>query len=249
MVAVPASRLRLVLFTALLLVGRENLVVAQQPPEAAASFRWWHGLVAVGAYGLLTTFDDNIQSFVRDNRSETGNRVASVARRMGQPEVFATVGLGVLMSGVISGDRGLREAGARISTSLVLAGGVVTIAKYVAGRSRPSRLENDADDFQPFSGNSSAPSGHTAMAFALATSLSDEIHHTWASIGLYTAAGATAWSRVNDNAHWASDVLAGAAVGIVSAKFINGRIRLFGMRSPLVRPAPGGIALTWSGQF
>lgn len=210
---------------------------------------WWHAALAVGVYGALTTLDDQIQSFVRDNRTESGNDVAAVFRRMGQPEVFASVGLGVLMTGVFTGDREVRQAGARISTSLALAGGMVTVAKFVVGRARPSRVGNDADDFAPFSGNSSAPSGHTAMAFALAASLSDEIHNTWASIALYTAATGTAWSRVNDNAHWASDVVAGAAVGIVSAKFINGRIRLFGMQSPLVRPTAEGIALGWSGDF
>jgi membrane-associated phospholipid phosphatase len=205
--------------------------------------------VAVGVYGAFTTLDDEIQSLVQDNRSESGDQVASVFKRMGGPEVFATVGLGVLMTGVIAGDNDIRQAGARISTSLALAGGMVTVAKFVVGRSRPSGLAHDADDFAPFSGNSSAPSGHTAMAFALAASLSDEIHNPWAGVALYTAAAGTAWSRVNDNAHWASDVIAGAAVGIVSAKFINGRIRLFGMSSPLVRPTADGIALSWSGDF
>ena len=57
------------------------------------------------------------------------------------------------------------------------------------------------------------PSGHTTMAFALATALSDDIHRTWASVGLYTMATGVAWSRLNDNRHWLSDVAGGRSRG------------------------------------
>lgn len=218
-------------------------------PSTGSNFKWWHGAVAVGAYTLLTTFDDPLQRFVRDNRSEPGNNIAGIARRMGQPEVYLTAGLGVLATGLISGNDRVRDAGLRITSSLALAGTIVTVGKLTAGRMRPSAPGTDGDEFHPFSGNSSAPSGHTAMAFALATALSDEIHNLWVTLGLYTAATATGWSRVNDNAHWTSDVVAGAALGIISAKFVSDRLRLFGLRSPLVGASPTGVSLSWSGTF
>lgn len=222
---------------------------AQAKPNPVSHVRWWHGLAALGGYALLTTLDDSFKDFAQDNRSGTSDDVARVTRQFGQPEVYATVGLGVLTTGLISGDRDVRDAGLRISSSLAMTGVVVTAAKFVAGRSRPSRENSDADDFRPFSGNTSAPSGHSAMAFALATSLSDEIGNPWASVGLYTVATATAWSRVNDNVHWFSDVVAGAAIGIVSAKFMNGRLTIFGIKPPSLRPTRSGIALGWSGTF
>ena len=222
--------------------------LAQQssPP---AHLRWWHAMAALGGYAILVQVDDGIQRFAQDNRSDTSDDIARVARQMGQPEVYATVGLGVLGAGLVTGDREVRDAGIRISSSLAMAGIVVTVAKQVAGRSRPSREGSDAEDFHPFSGNTSAPSGHSAMAFALAASLGEEIHNPWASFGLYAAATATAWSRVNDNVHWFSDIVAGAAVGVVSAKFMNGKITVLGIRPPRLRPAPGGVALGWSGTF
>ena len=55
------------------------------------------------------------------------------------------------------------------------------------------------------------------MAFALAASVSNEVHFWPAQVGLYGAATLTGWSRINDNKHWLSDVLGGAAVGITSA--------------------------------
>lgn len=233
-------------------IGLCSRLAAQElepPQHQGAELKWWHGAAAVGAYALFTTFDNSLQDFVRDNRSGTTSGIASVAKRIGQPEVFVTASLGVLATGMISGNDRLTQAGIRITSSLAMAGTVVTVAKFTAGRMRPSNPGTDADDFRPFSGNASAPSGHTAMAFALATALSDEIHNPWVSVGLYTAATATAWSRVHDNAHWTSDVVAGAALGIVSAKFVSGRLRLFGLQSPFVAPSPSGVTISWSGSF
>jgi hypothetical protein len=62
-------------------------------------------------------------------------------------------------------------------------------------------------------------------------------------------AAATAWSRVNDNVHWFSDVAAGAVVGIVAAKFMNGKVTIFGVHPPHLRLTPSGAGLAWSGAF
>ena len=92
------------------------------------------------------------------------------------------------------------------------------------------------------------PSGHS-LDIALATSLADDIHRPWASVGLYGMASAVAWSRVNDNRHWLTDVTAGALVGITSAKLASGRWRIFGLRPPSVMVGPRGAGLAWQGSF
>lgn len=222
--------------------------VAQESKHSVGSIRWWHGLAAIGGYALLVQVDDHFQRFFQDNRSETSDDIATVTRQMGQPEVYATVGLGVIATGLVSGNREVRDAGIRISSSLAMAGVVVTVAKFVTGRARPSG-DNEAEDFQPFSGKTSAPSGHAAMAFALAASLGEEVHNGWASAGLYTLAATTAWSRVNDDVHWFSDIAAGALVGIVAAKFMNGKLSIFGIQPPRLRPTRSGMRLEWSGAF
>lgn len=65
----------------------------------------------------------------------------------------------------------------------------------------------------------SFPSGHTAQAFAAATFMAKEYGHKsfWYSIGAYTIATGVGVMRVLNNRHWASDVLAGAGIGILSA--------------------------------
>jgi len=116
----------------------------------------------------------------------------------------------------------------------------------VVGRRRPNGGRG-AYDFSPFSGQDSWPSGHTTMAFALATSVSDEVHSLPVTVALYGAATMTAWSRMNDDRHWLTDVVTGAAVGVVSAKVINGRLRVFGVGGPRFLLAPGriGVAATF----
>lgn len=64
----------------------------------------------------------------------------------------------------------------------------------------------------------SLPSGHTAQAFAAATFMSREYGHKsiWYSIGAYTVATGVGAMRIMNNRHWASDVLVGAGIGILS---------------------------------
>jgi membrane-associated phospholipid phosphatase len=93
------------------------------------------------------------------------------------------------------------------------------------------------------------PSGHTTIAFALATALSDDIKRTWASAGLYTLATGVGWARLNDNRHWLSDVAAGAALGITSAKLMNGRWRIFNLRPPRVLLGPDYAGIAWQLTF
>lgn len=71
-------------------------------------------------------------------------------------------------------------------------------------------------------GNSfdSFPSAHTSAAFSAATFLHKEYggRSIWYSVGGYSVAAATGGLRIAKDNHWLSDVMAGAAVGIVSTE-------------------------------
>jgi membrane-associated phospholipid phosphatase len=239
----------------LLAAGRPALLGAQSLdtlPEAQARaphvIRWWHAAAAAGGLSAVMLLDHPAQRFAQHNRGTGSDNVASAVRHFGQPEVYGTVTVGLLAAGLVTHRPEVTRAGGRLAASLVLAGGAVQAGKLLFGRPRPES-SLDADGYSPFSGQAAMPSGHSAVAFALATSLADDIHRPWASVGLYGMATAVAWSRVNDNRHWLSDVTAGALVGITSAKLASGRWQIFGIRPPSVLVGPGGMGLGWRGQF
>jgi len=192
---------------------------------------WPHAVSAVAALALGSTLDEAVRREVQSHRTASGDDLARLARRFGQPEVYAPVALGTVAAGLLAGDARILRAGGRITGSLLLAGATVNLLKPLVGRARP-RFSAEPYHFRPLSNQDSWPSGHTAVAFALATSVSDELRFAPASVALYGAATLTAWSRVNDNRHWATDVAAGALVGIASAKVMNGRWRVFGVGGP-----------------
>ena len=248
---------RLSLLLAVVVAVRPATALAQSveqpaPVENAATsahvIRWYHGVAALAGLSALMLTDHSVQRFSQDHRGPGSDDAASAVRHFGQPEVYATVTLGLLGAGLITGRPQVTSAGGRLAASLALAGWTVQVGKYAFGRPRPEE-SLDADGYTPFSGQVAMPSGHTAASFALATSLADDIHRPWATVGLYGAATAVAWSRVNDNRHWLTDVAAGALVGITSAKLVSGRWQIFGIRPPSFLASPEGMGLGWTGEF
>jgi membrane-associated phospholipid phosphatase len=246
----------MVLFAALVTVAAPGTAEGQALDSVAApvaagqapAVRWWHGVVAAGGLSALMLLDHPVQRYAQDNSGPGADNVASVVRHFGQPEVYGSVTIGLVGAGLLAHRPGLARAGGRVGASLLVAGATVEAGKLLFGRPRPEQ-SLDADGYVPFSGQAAMPSGHSAAAFALATSLADDIHRPWASVGLYGMATAVAWSRINDNRHWLTDVTAGALVGITSAKLASGRWRIFRLRPPAIIAVPGGAALGWSGVF
>ena len=227
-------------------IARPEPLAAQQ--QDGSVLHWWHGAVAVGGITALMLLDHPTQRFVQDNRGTASNDVAGVVRHFGQPEVYGTISAGLIVAGLVSHHERVAQAGGRLAVALVLAGAVSEGAKLALGRPRPEQ-SLDADGYRPFSGQAAMPSGHTTMAFALATSLADEIHNPWAKVGLYGLATSVGWSRLNDNRHWLSDVAAGALVGMTSAKLASGRWRIFHIHPPGLLVTPSGMGLGWQGSF
>ncbi len=92
-----------------------------------------------------------------------------------------------------------------------------SLLKSVIGRARPRLFfDHGLYTFDPPALKAlylSLPSGHTAMVFAVATSLALLLPRRWAPAA-YGLASVIALSRVITNAHWLADILAGSLVGI-----------------------------------
>jgi undecaprenyl-diphosphatase len=109
----------------------------------------------------------------------------------------------------------------RMSTALAIESFVTNVlVKSAVGRVRPARPETSGP--LPYGMRvpitSSFPSGHATAAFTAAVFLSDDdsLAPLW-----YGLAGAVAFSRIYVRMHHASDVIAGAALGLVLGRVLR----------------------------
>jgi membrane-associated phospholipid phosphatase len=196
------------------------------------------GKTAVVAGLILTATliaDPSLRGQVQEYRGETSNAVARVANGFGEPRyVLPVIGAGLLV-GQLTGRSSVTRVALRAGGAVAIAGGIATAVKFAVGRRRPQG-DGDDDLFRPLSGWNSFPSGHTAVAFALATAVAEETRDPWSDAALYGAATLTGLARLNDDRHWASDVFAGALVGHLSARWLS-------RRAGGLRIGPAGVTL------
>jgi membrane-associated phospholipid phosphatase len=120
------------------------------------------------------------------------------------------------------------------------------LLKYLSGRLRPNETAKPDSWFE---NGDSFPSMHASAAFSIGTVFAESGNeeHRWLRRTLgYGIAGATAYARLHDNVHWFSDVVAGAAIGISTARFVMRRDDASPKRSGFsVVPVDGGAMLTY----
>jgi len=112
-------------------------------------------------------------------------------------------------------------------------GGVTAIAlKYAVGREGPDQTSNPNRGAERRKLVSVVPFDRRfAVGTVLAESGNDDYRWVRRFLG-YGLGAATSYERLKHNAHWLSDTVAGAALGIASAHFaMNRRI------APMMRPA------------
>jgi len=120
------------------------------------------------------------------------------------------------------------------------------VLKEIAGRERPY-LSGDPNNWG--GGGDSFPSLHVTAAFAIGTvfaeSGNDKFRWLRRALGYGIAAG-TAYERIKHDAHWFSDTVAGAGLGVATARFVMKRDDPSQRGSLAVAPVPGGIALSYT---
>ncbi|HEX6628422.1 MAG TPA: phosphatase PAP2 family protein [Gemmatimonadaceae bacterium] len=167
---------------------------------------------------------------VQENRflkySATGFRL------LGDPGSIVT-GLGVYAIGRIDGQRRVQALGLHSVEAIVFADVLSGTIKLVAGRQRPFVDIKNPYSFQLWRGFQSDtfrsfPSGHSTTAFAFASTLTRETQFWWPHAAFYVGtlfyggAALVGVSRIYNNMHWASDVVAGAAIGtLVGLKVVK----------------------------
>jgi membrane-associated phospholipid phosphatase len=178
------------------------------------------GIAAAGA----TFLDETVRVSVDENQLGWGSTFAT-----GGGPIYSTI----LVAGMFTAGRLSHGPRFRAMTYDMLDAAIVNFAyteliKVTVRRERPNGQDNK-----------SFPSGHTSNAFALAAVA--QRHYGW-KIGVpaYLLAGVMGASRINQDKHWFSDVVGGAALG-----YIVGRTVVRGNSRPLV-PKTGQVRLSVS---
>lgn len=185
------------------------------------------GVFALGT-AAVAPIDMQIANRLQDPGTQENRFLRTAAtgfRLLGDPGSVVT-GAGVYIIGRIDGQRRVQALGLHSVESIALSGVLATGIKLMAGRQRPYLDIKNPHNFQlwrGFQGDQfrSFPSGHTVAAFAFASTLTRETQFWWPHAGFwigtvfYGGAGLVGVSRMYNNMHWASDVMAGAAIGTI----------------------------------
>lgn len=180
---------------------------------------WLEAASTIGSIAVLSSQDAHIDSVFQRNRSHATNTVSRAVTPLGS---YAGVGLsaGWLGAGLLWRDSKLTETGRDAIEAELFAAGIVTpILKQGFGRLRPVQ-GSDGDEFRPLSSRQSFPSGHATEAFAVASVFASRAEGWIVPTIAYALAGSVALARMNDRAHFASDVAAGAVIGTAVGRSI-----------------------------
>jgi membrane-associated phospholipid phosphatase len=175
-------------------------------------------LAAATSLGVVAfNHDQEIMDVVQRHKSQTTRTIADAGNIFGST-AFMPIAAGSYFLGVYFQDNRLKQVGLFIVGSSLAQSIVTESVKRTFGRARPRMNEGPYSFFQ--AGNKSFFSGHTAEAFTIATVISEMYKEDypivpWVAYGFATV---TAYARMHDQAHWASDVLIGAVAGHLITK-------------------------------
>ena len=157
---------------------------------------------------FLVRLDRDIFDAIYDEppQNEPLGTIMEVGTYFGDGRTMLGVSLLLMAYG---GDKN-RETGRLLTSTFISTGAIVWGMKEIIGRKRP------LDDVV---GNPAFPSGHTAYAFAGATLLGNR--YPKLRIPLYIGAGLVGVTRIYLGRHYASDVIAGAAVGTITGALVS----------------------------
>jgi membrane-associated phospholipid phosphatase len=182
-------------------------------------------LVGAVAAGSSTFLDETVHDSMQGGQ-------------LGWSDTFETAGgpvySTVFVAGMFTAGRFVHGERFRAMTYDMLDAAVVNFAyteviKLAVGRERPNGQDNK-----------SFPSGHTSNAFALASVV--QRHYGWkVGVPAYMLAGLMGASRLHQDKHWLSDVVAGGALG-----FVVGRTVVRVNSRSLERVASGGATFSVS---
>jgi hypothetical protein len=193
---------------------------------------------ALGITTLLLTVDDNIDNWAQTQKEKHYliKKSSPVITEFGNTYGIYLVGIIGSLSAVCKNQKGVQTS--LLATQAMITSGVwVQLIKTLTGRERPkgaylysqkasgnwygpfARFDKELASDKSIFAFDAFPSGHTAIAFSIATVFASRYRDVKVIPVLsYSAATLIGTTRLIEHEHWASDVFAGALIGYLCGK-------------------------------
>jgi membrane-associated phospholipid phosphatase len=176
-------------------------------------------LIVLGTVALFYWNKEQVFLVLNNQHSDAGDVVL---------KYFTYIGDGVFMAalGVILFLIGKRKLGLLLILSFLLSGLLAQTIKRIEKRPRPGLHFSKKPELihrveeKLLTGRNSFPSGHTTTAFATFSLLAFATRNKFVQLFFFVVAVVVGYSRIYLGAHFAEDVLAGAALGFISSYFL-----------------------------
>ncbi len=185
--------------------------------------------LSLAVHPLDDTLNDRLST------SDTAKNVFIAGKYIGALPVLGGAAVSTYLIGRHRGSNRGQHLGMDLMEATILSGTITQLIKVTVRRERPIRDDGTR------AGGFAFPSGHAAATFAAATVLQQHLGWKWA-VPTYTVASYVAMSRLVDDRHWASDVVAGATEGIIIGRSVTWHGRNF-YASPMLLPKGYGVMI------
>ena len=225
----------------------------------------WIAAGAIAATAVTAVFDERIARWARTPsvQGDSSRHDVVTAATVINEQPLTIAGVATYAIGRITHSRTVTDVGLHVTESLLATEVVAGVIRVGLSRGRPREHPGNAFMFKPGRGVTnfdyrSFPSLHSAVAFSTAATLSEEIRMRnrraarWATPLLYTAAMVPGFTRVYLDQHWASDIVAGTALGafmgVRVTRYLHSRETRLD-RILTLGPTADGVAAAWSFAF
>ena len=180
--------------------------------------RWdagdWRKAGLIGGGVLLTglLLDKPIRDAAQRNRSSSSDDFFKNVEKFGTKQYGLPVLAGFYAYGIFANDYNAKTTALDGLSASIISALVTSGIKGIVGRARPNTGLGPGH-FSPFKSDYSFPSGHATGAFAFASVIAAHYDDVWIDTTAYTIASLVGVARIQLNAHWTSDVVAGALIG------------------------------------
>lgn len=232
-----------------------KLIWADTKETATEPLRWdgedWRnvglvsgGLVVIGAFA-----DESIRNTAQRNRTTGADNFFRHVEKFGTKQYGLPVLAGFYAYGKLGDDYNAQTTALDGLSASLISALVTSTIKGVVGRARPN-TGLGAGHFRPLQGDYSFPSGHATGAFMFASVIAAHYDSPWVDATAYGIATLVGVARIEQNAHWTSDVIAGGLIGGLIGHHLvafNREIRAQGISfAPTMGVDGNELTFTWN---